>query len=137
MGYLINNGLLQVSGTITASEVNSLGSVPFVFSTPENFMPLGFAITVLSGITQPIFSDVLNLQTVSGLKIIFVGTDPGSIGLYNFYGFRTYPIIAPEFTEALNIEIFTNNYQLTAANGLDPTAGDYIYKYNLIGTILN
>ena len=136
MGYLINNGLLQVSGIITATEVNSLGSVPFVFSTPEHFMPLGFAITVLSGITQPIFSDLLNVQTVTNNRIIFVGTDPQAISIYNFYGYRTFPIIAPEYTEALNIEIFTNNYQLTPADGLDPTAGDYIYKYNLIGTIL-
>jgi len=99
-------------------------------------MPLGFAITVLSGITQPIFSDILTVETVTNNRIIFEGTDPQSISFYNFYGFRTFPIIAPEYTEALNIEIFTNNYQLTPANGLDPTAGDYIYKYNLIGTIL-
>ena len=134
----INNGgaLLQISGIITASEVNALGSVPFVFQTPENFMPLGFAITVLSGITTPIFTDDLFVETVSNNRIVFVGTDPQGIGFYNFYGFRTFPLIAPTYTEALNIEIFTNNYQLRPADLLDPTPGDYIYKYNLIGTIL-
>ena len=134
----INNGgaLLQISGIITASEVNALGTVPFVFQTPENFMPLGFAITVLSGITIPIFTDILYVETVSNNRIVFAGTDPGSINFYNFFGYRTFPIITPEYTQAQNIEIFTNNYQLRPADLLDPTPGDYIYKYNLIGTIL-
>jgi hypothetical protein len=136
MGYLINNGIIQISGTISAAEVNSLGSVPYIFTTPENFIPLGFAITVLSGITQPIFTDLLNVQTVTSSRIVFVGTDPGAISVYNFYGFRILPIISPKYTEALNIEIFTNNYQLLPADNLDPTPGDFTYKYNLIGTIL-
>ena len=134
----INNGgaLLQISGIITASEVNALGTVPFVFQTPDNFMPLGFAITVLSGITTPIFTDDLLLNTVTNFRTVFRGDDPQNIGFYNFYGFVSFPLLIPEYTQALNIEIYTNNYQLTPANSLDPTPGDYIYKYNLIGTIL-
>ena len=134
----INNGgaLLQISGIITASEINALGTTPYVFTTPQNFMPLGFAITVLSGTIVPIFTDILYLETVSNNRIVFAGVDPQVIDIYIFYGFRAFPIITPEYTQALNIEIFTNNYQLRPADLLDPTPGDFVYKYNLIGTIL-
>jgi hypothetical protein len=136
MGYLINNGLLQVSGTITISEVNSLGSVPFVFSTPENFVPIFFALTAISGTTQPTFTSNLHIETVSNNRPVLIGNDPAGINFYTFFGQPLRPIGTPTHGVALNIDLLANNFQLTPVNGTDPIAGDYIYKYNLIGTIL-
>lgn len=132
MGYLINNGMLQISGTISAAEVNALGSTPFVFSTPENFMPLAFAITFISGTTPPIFTSVLEISTVTNNRVVFTGGEPQNMNFYFFYGYPS----GGGVTQAVNIEIFANNYKLTPLDNLDPTPGDYVYKYNLIGTIL-
>lgn len=132
MGYLINNGMLQISGTISAAEVNALGSTPFVFSTPENFMPLAFAITYISGTTAPLFTSVLEINTVTNNRVVFLGNDPQNMNFYYFYSYPNGGVIS----QAVNIEPLANNYQLTPQDGLDPTPGDFIYKYNLIGTIL-
>ena len=136
MGYLINNGLLQVSGTITISEVNSLGSVPFVFSTPENFAPIFFALTAISGTTQPTFTSNLHIETVNINRAVLIGPDPANINSYTFFGQPLRPIGTPTHGVASNIDLLPNNLQLTPVDGLNPIAGDYIYKYNLIGTIL-
>jgi hypothetical protein len=136
MGYLINNGLLQVSGTITDSEVNSLGSVPFIFSTPENFVPIFFALTAISGTTQPAFTSNLHIETVNINRTVLIGLDPANINSYTFFGQQLRPIGTPNHGVSLNIDLLANNFQLKPIDGADPVAGDYIYKYNLIGTIL-
>ena len=136
MGYLINNGLLQVSVTITASEVNSLGSVPFIFSTPENFVPIFFALTAISGTTQPTFTSNLHIETVNANRPVLIGPDPANINAYSFFGQLLRPSVSPNHAVTLNIDLLANNYQLTPIDVTDPVAGNFIYKYNLIGTIL-
>lgn len=130
----INNGgaLLQIAGTITPAEINALGTTPYIFTTPQNFMPLAFAITYISGTTTPIFSSVLEIRTITNNRVIFIGTDPQNMNFYMFYGYPNGALAS----QAINIEILANNYQLTPLNGLDPTPGNFTYKYNLIGTIL-
>jgi len=136
MGYIIQNGLIQIAGTISVAEVNALGTTPFVFSTPENFLPTSFSITAISGTTQPTFTALLHFETISSNRIIFVGNDPANVGFYNLYGFSTRPPATPTHVAQLNIELTANNFRLTPADFTDPTPGDYIYKYNLLGTIL-
>jgi hypothetical protein len=136
MGYLLNTGTLQISGTISSAEVNSLGTTPYIFNTPENFFPYAFCLTAISGTTQPTFTALLHIETVSANRLIFVGNDPANINFYNFFGLPTRPPASPSHTACLNIELITNNFRLTPADFLDPIAGDYTYKYNMIGTIL-
>lgn len=137
----INNGgaLLQISGIITDAEVNALGSAPFIFQTPANFMPLGFYLTAYSGNTQPTFTENLCLQTVSDTRILFSGLDPANVDYYSVFGLRLEPPPpgSPTQVGSYNILInLENNLQLTSLIGNDPTPGDYTYKYNLVGLIL-
>lgn len=137
MGYLINDGTLQISGTISIAEVNALGTTPYIFTTPENFLPISFCLTAISGTSQPDFGGaLLHFETISANRIIFIGNDPANINFYNLFGFSARPPANPTHVAQLNIELTANNYRLTPANFLDPIAGDYVYKYNLIGTIL-
>jgi hypothetical protein len=135
MGYLINNGILQISGTISVAEVNALGSIPYVFNTPGNFVPIFFCLTAISGTTQPNFTSNLHIETVSINRPVLIGPDP-NINYYVFFGQPLRPVTTPTHGVALNIDLLPNNYQLTPIDTTDPTPGDYIYKYNLIGTIL-
>lgn len=134
----INNGgaLLQFTGIITTAEINALGTTPYIFTTPAGFMPLTFAIKPTSGTTQPNFTALLVIETVSANRPIFLGTDPANVDFYNFFGLVARPPGMPTHVAALNIELLANNYQLLPQNFTDPTPGDYTYKYNLIGTIL-
>jgi hypothetical protein len=136
MGYLIDNGLLQISGTLSVSQVNSLGSVPFVFSTPGNFVPIFFALTAISGITPPTFTSNLHIETVNINRPVLIGSDPQNINSYTFFGQPLRPVVTPTHGVASNIDLLPNNYQLTPIDTNDPIPGDYTYKYNLIGTIL-
>jgi hypothetical protein len=130
-------GLIQYSGIITAAEMNTLGTAPYNFTTPENFAPLGFLLTAISGTTQPIFSSILSFETLSNNRPLFYGVESLSINITNYFGLRTTPLITPTHTQALNIELnIINNFILIPVDGNDPTPGDYNYKYNLIGTIL-
>ena len=135
MGYVIKqNELLNISGIITAAEVNNLGSTPYAFTTPANFAPIGFNITAISGLTQPTFTSDL-IVCDSTFRVIFSGYDPAAIFLYNFYGYNvaTLGIIS----QALNIDIVTeNNFLITPSDSVDPTPGDYIYKFNFYGLIV-
>jgi len=132
----INNGgaLLQFTGTITTAEMNALGTTPYIFTTPAGFMPLAFAIIATSGTTQPGFTSLLLIETVSFNRPVFAGPDPGF--LYNFFGQIARPPGLPTYVGTLNIDLLPNNFQLTPQNLLDPTPVDLTYKYNLIGTIL-
>lgn len=134
----INNGgaLLQITGTITTAEINALGTTPYIFTTPAGFMPLAFAIKTTNGTTQPGFTSLLLIETVSFNRPVFLGNDPGNVDLYNFFGPIARPPGMPTFVGALNIDLLINNFQLLPQNLTDPTPGDYTYKYNLIGTIL-
>jgi hypothetical protein len=137
MGYLISNGTLQISGTISIAEVNALGTTPYIFTTPENFLPISFCLTAISGTTQPDFGTaLLHFETISANRLIFIGNDPANINFYNIFGYPARPIPNPTHVACLNIELISNNFRLTPSNFLDPIAGDYVYKYNLIGTIL-
>lgn len=137
MGYLINNGMLQISGTISVAEVNAIGTTPYVFATPENFLPMAFCLTAISGTTQPDFGGaLLHVETISANRLIFVGNDPANINFYNIFGYPARPPASPTHFGCLNIDLISNNFRLTPSNFLDPIAGDYTYKYNLIGTIL-
>ncbi len=127
-------GIIKISGIISADQVNALGTTPYVFSTPEMFVPLAFSITVDSGTVPPAFSDNLVVNTVSLSRTVFHGQAPGSIGFYNLYGYNV-EVGLPSFTQALNIEISANNFQLTPMDSADPVAGDMSFKYNLIGYI--
>jgi len=136
MGYIIQNGLIQISGTISVAEVNALGTTPFVFSTPENFAPLFFALVPISGTLQPSFTSNLHIETVNINRTILIGTDPANVNAYTFFGQPIRPLPNPTHANALNIDLLPNNFQLTPIDTADPTPGDYIYKYNLLGTIL-
>jgi hypothetical protein len=130
-------GFIQYSGIITTSEINNLGTTPYNFTTPENFAPLGFLLTPISGTTTPIFSSLLSFQTLSNNRTLFTAQDPGNVNFTNFFGFKTLPLINPTYTTALNIELnIINNFILIPSDGNDPTPGDYTYRFNLMGTIL-
>jgi hypothetical protein len=130
-------GFIQYSGIITTSEINNLGTTPYNFTTPENFAPLGFLLTVISGTTQPIFTALLSFITVSNNRTLFLGINPAIVDFTNFYGFPLLPIPNPTYATALNIELYKpNNFVLTPSDNADPTPGDYTYKYNLFGTII-
>jgi hypothetical protein len=129
-------GIVKVSGTISTAEINALGTTPYVFNTPSNFVPISFILTATSGLTQPSFTSALDVQTVNASRTLFRGTDPANINSYTFFGFRTYPTLTPEYTESLNIDLIENNFMLVPEDLTDPTAGDYEWKYNLVGYIL-
>jgi hypothetical protein len=137
MGYLINNGLIQITGTITAAEFNALGTTPYIFSTPSLFLPVSFAITPTSGTTQPSFTSNLEINTISSNRVMLQGINPANVDFYSIFGLPILPIVSPEFAAAQNIELLANNFQLTPIDNTDPTAGDYNYKYSLIGLQLN
>jgi hypothetical protein len=130
-------GFIQYSGIITAAEINTLGTAPYIFITPQNFLPICFGIAPISGTTPQVFSSILTFATLSN-RIFFQGNLTTGIDLYSFWGYRLLPPISPTYAEAFNIDFFSgaNNFQLVPSNGSDPTPGDYDYKYNLIGTIL-
>ena len=131
-------GIVKVSGTIRAAEINSLGTTPYVFSTPDNFVPISFILTAISGETAPEFSSLLSVETVNANRPVFLGTDPGNINLYNFFGFITRPFGGtPTHVGALNIDLLPNNFMLVPEDVTDPTAGDFVWKYNLVGYILS
>jgi hypothetical protein len=129
-------GLIQYSGIITTSEINNLGTTPYIFTTPAGFMPTAFAIKVTNGTTQPGFTSLLLIETISSSKVLFLGTDPGGIDVYNFFGLQTRPVGIPTHVAAQNIELLINNFHLLPQNLVDPTPGDYTYKFNLLGTII-
>lgn len=129
-------GLIKVSGTISTAEINALGTTPYVFNTPSNFVPISFILTATSGTTQPVFTSVLEVQTVSASRIMFIGTDPANINSYNFFGLPTRPPVTPTHTGTLNIDLLPNNFMLVPQDLTDPTAGDYEWKYNLVGYML-
>jgi hypothetical protein len=136
MAYILNPGILNISGTITAAEVNALGTTPFVFNTPPNFTPIGFTLTANSGTIQPSFSSKLAIIDISGTRNLFLGTDPANVGLYTFFGFITNVVFSPQFGEATNINTsLPNNFNLLPEDLTDPTAGDYSYTYNFYGLI--
>jgi hypothetical protein len=129
-------GIVKVSGTISTAEINALGTTPYVFNTPSNFVPISFILTATSGTTQPVFTSVLEIQTVSASRIMFIGTDPANINSYNFFGLPTRPPVTPTHTGTLNIDLLPNNFMLVPQDLTDPTAGDYEWKYNLVGYML-
>lgn len=129
-------GIVKVSGTISTAEINSLGTTPYVFSTPDNFVPISFILTATSGTTQPVFTSVLDVQTINSNRRVFIGEDPQNINSYNFFGLPTRPIPNPEYVGALNIDLLPNNFMLVPQDLTDPTAGDYEWKYNLVGYML-
>lgn len=129
-------GIVKVSGTISTAEINALGTTPYVFSTPENFVPISFILTATSGLTKPAFTSVLEVRTVNANRVVFVNDDPANINSYNIFGLPARPIGTPEYTGALNIDLLANNYMLMPQDQTDPTAGDYEWKYNLVGYIL-
>lgn len=129
-------GIVKVSGTISTAEINALGTTPYVFSTPENFVPISFILTATSGTTKPVFTSVLEVRTVNANRVVFVNVDPANINSYNIFGLQARPIGTPEYTGALNIDLLANNYMLMPEDLTDPTAGDYEWKYNLVGYIL-
>jgi len=137
MGYLINNGLTQITGELTAAEMNTIGTAPYNFITPPNFLPICFGIAPISGTTPPVFSVVLTLTTLTN-RIFFQGDLTTGIDLYAFWGYRLVPSVSPTYAQAFNIDFYSgsNNFQLVTIDGSDPTSGNYDYKYNLIGTIL-
>jgi hypothetical protein len=129
-------GFIQYSGIITAAEMNTLGTAPYNFITPQNFLPICFGIAPISGTTAQVFSSIITLTTLAN-RIFFQGNLPTGIDLYSFWGYRLLPAISPTYAEAFNIDFLgSNNFQLIPNNFTDPTPGDYDYKYNLIGTIL-
>ena len=107
-----------------------------MFSTPENFVPISFILTATSGTTKPTFTSVLEVQTVNANRKVFVGVDPANINSYNIFGLPTRPIGTPEYVGALNIDLLPNNFMLLPQDLADPTAGDYEWKYNLVGYML-
>jgi len=130
-------GFIQYSGIITTSEINNLGTTPYNFTTPENFAPLGFLLTPISGVTAPIFTSQLIFETLSNIRPLFFGADPQNINFTTYFGLRTFPLVLPTYTAALNIELnIINNFVLVPEDGNDPTPGDFTYKYNLFGTII-
>jgi hypothetical protein len=137
MGYLVNSTpFINITGIISISEVNNLGTTPYVFNTPANFTPIGFSITAASGSLQPAFSSKLLISTVSSARTLYLGTDPAVTDLYNFYGYITNVLFSPQFGEAVNIETtIANNFQLQPQDAADPTPGDYAYKFNFFGLI--
>jgi hypothetical protein len=132
-----DRGFIQFTGIITAAEMNTLGTAPYNFITPENFVPICFGIAPKSGTTPQVFTSILTFATLSN-RIFFQGTLTTGIDLYSFWGYRLLPVISPTYAEAFNIDFFSgaNNFQLVPSNGSDPTPGDYDYKYNLIGFVL-
>ena len=130
-------GIVKVSGTISAAEINSLGTTPYVFSTPENFVPISFILTAISGETIPDFSSSLCIRTVSESRTVFIGDNPNNINFYSFFGLQTRPAGTPTHTGALNIELLPSNFKLVPVDDTDPTAGDFVWKYNLVGYILS
>jgi len=133
----INTGgeLIQYTDIITAAEMNTLGTTPYNFITPQNFIPLCFGITPISGNTPQVFTSILQIQTLIN-RIFFQGDLPTGLNFYSFWGYRLVPSVSPTFSMAFNIDTVPNNFLLTPVNGIDPTPGDYDYKYNLIGCFL-
>lgn len=136
MAYIINPGIYNVRGVITTAEINALASTPFVFQTPDNFTPIGFNLTATSGTTQPTFTAPLGVFTVSSLRPFFIGTDPANVGFYTFFGFVLNNLAVTPYSEAINIELTANNFQLTPSDFVDPIPGDYEYLYNFYGYVL-
>jgi len=135
MTYILQNNVFNVRGIITAAQVNALGSTPFVFETPANFIPVGFVLTPNSGTTQPIFSSPLVVITVSSSRVVFVGTDPANVDFSTLFGLSANSLGPVTFVEATNIELTQNNFSLTPEDFTDPTPGDYEYRYILFGFI--
>jgi len=138
MGLLVNSTpFINITGIISVSEINNLGTTPYVFNTPANFNPIGFCITAISGTTQPTFSSKLLIQNISTSRNLYLGTDPANIDFYNFFGYITNVLFSPQFGEALNIETsIPNNFQLLPEDSTDPSPiGDYTYKFNFYGLI--
>lgn len=137
---LLQNGLIQFSGIITAAEVNALGSAPYNFLTPAGFVPISFGITVLTGTTPPVFTDRLVIFCPSNGRAYLATTPPQSIGFYNFAGITAGSSGPPNYfalNQSINVEpeIF-NNLAISPGDFTDPTPGDYEYRYILAGYIL-
>jgi len=136
MAYIIQPGIVNVSGPITAAEMNDLANNPFTFTTPQNFCPIGFNIKPTAGTSQPVFTSPLLIWTVSINRPLFYGSDPANVDFYTVFGLRNTTLPGFNFTEALNIDFGENNFQLIPEDGTNPTAGDYEYFYNLYGYVL-
>jgi hypothetical protein len=136
MAYILQNNIFQVSGIITAAQMNDLGNNPIVFETPANFYPSGFVLTPTSGTTQPFFTDDLGIICVSNNRILFLGNDPPNVTLSTFFGFANNVNPPNSFVQAFNIELAANNFWLTSADALNPTPGDYEYTYKFFGFVL-
>jgi len=137
---LINPTLYQVSGTITAAEVNALGTAPFQFITPLGFVPLSFVLTVIDGAVQPIFTDRLIIFSLNNGRPYLGTADPQGLGSINIAGITAASSGPPNFfalNESVNVmPNIENNVALAPADFADPTPGDLVYKYNLVGYVL-
>ena len=67
-----DRGFIQYTGIITAAEMNTLGTAPYNFITPQNFLPICFGIAPKSGTTPQVFSSIITLTTLSN-RIFFQG----------------------------------------------------------------
>lgn len=133
------SGYIQFSGIITDVELNNLGTTPYVFNLPANFAPFNFAYTVISGTIQPVFTNDLFIQCISTGRNVFGVRNISTVNYYFFCSYivnslNTLPISNGSF--AYDQELLSNNYQISSANGLDPTPGDYFWKYTFTGFYL-
>jgi len=134
MGYLINQSFYKISGLISFSEVNTIGSIPYVFNTPENFIPIGFNLASVNGSTIQSWADDIIVSTILNSRVLFQYEPPTSIDFYNFYGYLT--TLPQGNNGARNIELgIANNFCLTTSGASDPSPGDCDFKYNFYGFI--
>jgi len=133
--YLTNNGLVQYTGIITDVQLNNLGSLPYTFDLPGNFVPFNFIYTVISGITQPVFLSDLVIYCISTSRNMFIVKNVTGINFYYLSSYNVNTSGTPPATGSYSydIELLPNNFQLIPLNGLDPTPGDYFWKYTFTG----
>ena len=137
----INNGsgYIQFSGIITDVEINNLGTTPYIFNLPANFAPFNFAYTVTSGTIQPVFTSDLFIECISTGRNIFGVRNLNIINTYFLSSYVNNPLntIPPSNgSYATDQELLVNNYQIYPTNGLNPTPGDYFWKYTFTGFYL-
>ena len=132
MGYLINQSFYNISGIISFSEVNNIGTTPFVFNTNANFIPVGFNLASVNGSTIQNWADDIIVSTILNPRVLFQFEPPSVIDFYNFYGYLT--ALPNANNGARNIELgIANNFCLTTTSGSDPSPGDCDFKYNFYG----
>lgn len=134
-----NGGLTQITGIIRDTEVNNLGTTPYVFNLPANFAPFNFAYKVISGVTQPNFTSdciitcITTLRNIFGVKSIF--TTNYALSSYINTGLITGgPVL--NVCLCYDQEFIPNNYIITSLDGLDPTPGDMSIQYVFTGFYL-